>query len=753
MSESHVEPQASAAVSSSRPSYAGAIGWLLYPIAFFLRLRTVDGVFNPFGTFPLATDSFHHLRRIRLTAMNFPHVPDFDRYVNFPTGAATHWPFGFDFIYAGIALATCPGPLDDGWIVAVACLLTPLIGALTPCIVYRVGLMYGGIRTALYAGLIVAAAEAVIVLTSVGYVDHHVFESFWTAVALWLWLPVLKDGDVTGRRAARAVFSGMAVGAGLICATTLPLLIPLFTGMFALFLWHARNDRKRLTALAFAGGLHWTGTALFLVPFVAARLAEPTGVNPALGLVWLAAMGLAALCLGATHELGRRSGESIGGARWWLAVWAGLALLALPRLAFREVADFTIYGLGHIVASDPWLATISESQPVFRSPLKSIFSGYTGLFFLFPLFLGWWAVRFRAAAPERLALTGLAGATFGLALLQWKFAGVFIVPFALLSAAAWEEMTVRLAERWDERTTRLALTAIFLALLLPGIHWRVTYVVLPGNVFVNLYPTLQWMEARTPRTTPRGDAPTDYGVVADWNVGHWVVWYTGRPVVSSPLGHTPPMRIGIRDGAAMLASPPDTAVALMNARRMRYVLIAPLLLDDTLGNANWDERTGRARPLPPDPGAALSRSLYAFLLLGDAVPGEHPEGAALRGFRLVHEDRLKVTYDGVSGRYPAAKVFEYVAGARLRGQVAPGEAVSIAARIRTDAGREFDYLDIVKADEKGNFECRLPYAQGKQAFSDVSAVTPYRVTIRGREFRVVANEQDVLQGRPARQEQ
>lgn len=161
----------------------------------------------------------------------------------------------------------------------------------------------------------------------------------------------------------------------------------------------------------------------------------------------------------------------------------------------------------------------------------------------------------------------------------------------------------------------------------------------------------------------------------------------------------------------------------MNDRRMRYVLIAPLLPGDTLGNANWDERTGRAKPLPPNPGEALNRSLFAFLLLGD----------------------------GVLERYPAAKVFEYVKGARLRGQLEPGEAVSIAARIRTDAGREFDYVDVVKAYEKGTFECRLPRT-GKQAFSDVSAATPYRVTIRGREFRVIANEQDVLQGRPARPE-
>lgn len=130
MTETPAESPSSETVSPAPlPSFAAAVGWLLYPLAFFLRLRTVDGVFNPFGTFPRATDSFYHLRRIRLTAMNFPHVPDFDRYVNFPTGAAIHWPFGFDFIYAAVARATCPGPLDDGWIIAVACLLTPCIGS------------------------------------------------------------------------------------------------------------------------------------------------------------------------------------------------------------------------------------------------------------------------------------------------------------------------------------------------------------------------------------------------------------------------------------------------------------------------------------------------------------------------------------------------------------------------------------------------------------------------------------------------
>jgi dolichyl-diphosphooligosaccharide--protein glycosyltransferase len=754
MTETPVEsPSPTTVGPAPLPSYAGAVGWLLYPIAFLLRLRTIDGVFAPFGTFPLATDSYYHLRRIQLTAWNFPHVPDFDRYVNFPAGAATHWPFGFDFLYAAIARATCPGALDDGWIIAVACLLTPLIGALTPCVAYRIGLLYGGIRAGVFAGLIVAAAEVVIIQTSIGYIDHHVFESFWMAVALWLWLPALKDGDVAGRRAIRVVLSGAAVGAGLICATVLPLLVPLFAGMFGVLLWRARHDRGRLTALMFAGGLHWTGTALFLAPFVATRLAEPTGVNPSIGLVWAAAFGLSGSCLAAAFGLKRRNGGR--GDFGWLVVWAALAVFVVPRLAFGEIGAFLVYGLGHVVASDPWLAAIAESQPVFRAPLANVFSGYTGVIFAFPVLLGWWVLRAREAAPERLALTVLAGATFALAMLQWKFAGLFIVPFAVLSGVALDELSGWLAERWPEQAgaARVGVLAAVVALILPGIHYRVTYVVMRGDRFVNLYPTLQWMDLRTPRTSATGAAASDYGVVTDWDVGHWVIWFAGRPVVTSPLGHTLPMRIGIRDGAAMLVAPPPAAVGLMETRRMRYVLVTPMNLGNLLETAFWDERTGKTRPFPADPNLILGRSFYAALALADSVPGDRPEASGLRRFRLVHEDPEKTAFDGVAVPLPVARLFELVAGAVIRGKAAPGEVVKITARIRTDAGREFDYVDVVRADANGDFECRLPYAQGKQAFSGVAAVTPYRVTIQGKESRFTASEQDVLEGRPARAEQ
>ncbi len=99
---------------------------------------------------------------------------------------------------------------------------------------------------------------------------------------------------------------------------------------------------------------------------------------------------------------------------------------------------------------------------------------------------------------------------------------------------------------------------------------------------------------------------------------------------------------------------------------------------------------------------------------------------------------------------PAAKVFEYVAGARLRGRIGPNGEVRVQTRLRSETGREFDYFDLVRADAQGNFECILPYAQGKQAFSDVVAIAPYTVTAGGGVARFEVTEAQVLAGGNAR---
>ena len=52
-----------------------------------LRLQPMDDIVREEAIYLGGTDPLYHVRRIILTVRNYPHVPQFDYYVNFPHGA------------------------------------------------------------------------------------------------------------------------------------------------------------------------------------------------------------------------------------------------------------------------------------------------------------------------------------------------------------------------------------------------------------------------------------------------------------------------------------------------------------------------------------------------------------------------------------------------------------------------------------------------------------------------------------------
>ncbi len=715
---------------------------LLYLLAFVVRLSNLGGVITSFGVFPISTDSFYHLRRIQAAVADGLRVPDFDYYVNFPVGASVNWPFGFDWLYAAVAralyaLTQGAGLPDDGWTTAVACFLTPLLGAATPGLTYLVAARLAGGGAGLAAGLMVAWLPCVWVVCAVGYVDHHVFESL--CMALYLWAVIREDA-----RPRHGLAAGLTMAVGLLCATTLPLLIgfhALVTAGWLIPRWReadARGARWRASLWA------WLGLLVPLTPFAATRLAEPNGVNPALATAWGAAFLAAGATLGAyAWRAGAR--PALG----WAAAWALLGVGVLPRLALGEVWRFAQYGIAHIGAADPWLATIFESQPLLSQSFLDITNNYTAFLWLLPL--AWALVLARAWRGDALAwaLLSLSVLASGLALLQLKFSGLFAPPFAVVIGLALHELAARLgaAAGWLARLQRplpIGLAALALAPAIVFTLGAPVYIVSPAGAFVDADPTLRWLAVHTPATSRRGDQPQDYAILCDWTPGHWVIGVAGRPTIASPLGHTAPLREGIRDAAAMFALPPAESLPLLDARRARYILVTPMSPQAVARDAAWDPKT-RAFARREDWNEQMKRSLYARLVADEAIP---QGDAALTQMRLVYESDVETDYPLFTQPHAAAKVFERVPGAVIAGQTTPGARVQISTRIRTYFRREFDYVDETTADAQGRFERRVPYAQQTSPVATLAAIAPYRVATPEGDYTAVAAEADVVTGRP-----
>lgn len=728
--------------------------WLfLYPLAFILSLDHIFGIFTLFGVFPRSTDSYYHLHRIMLTIENYPHVPDYDSYLNFPDGALTFWPYGFDIIYATFAKLLTGGHPDQWWTMALCSLLTPLIWSFVPCFIYLMGTTLGSSRIGLWAAILIAIYN--IDYHSVGYIDHHIFETFWLSVYLLVYLRAITYQDWWRARYC-ALLSGMAITAGLLCTTVLPLLIPVHAALVLSQLireWSNKQERQRILSL----NLYlWTALVITLTPFVATHIAEPTAINPALSVSWLVALlvGLliAAITFKDSYKVNNDCETSLKKHSW--SVLTTLLVLAtfltIPNLKLVEITKFIVYGIEHIYKADPWLASIQESQSPFLFNQDLVLSIYSGFIFLWPLILVWALFTGWRRSTARWTVAVLALLATVPACLQMKFVMFLITPYTIVLGLfiyeifTWLKLPLPLGEPSPTIKLRIgqliaiSLLILLLSPLLATFTLRYNIVDSDGR-FLNLYPTFKWLKEHSPTTSRLGKDLSDYSVVAHWGSGHWLVFFSQRPVVASPLGHNTTLRAAIRQGSAMLMKSPQEALPLMEYHKVRYIIIAPQPTTKILQLAHWKEDTAQVEPY--NETTAIDNSLFSYLT-NDGLPDRNP---LLHYFRLVHESPSGINFPG-SDR-PYAMLFERVKGAEITGQAKPNSTVRISLQVNTLRGRKFFYYEKVQSDANGNFNLRVPYAVGVQRYSEVYIKTPYIIQNEDQTIKLNVTESDVLTGK------
>jgi asparagine N-glycosylation enzyme membrane subunit Stt3 len=221
-------------------------------------------------------------------------------------------------------------------------------------------------------------------------------------------------------------------------------------------------------------------------------------------------------------------------------------------------------------------------------------------------------------------------------------------------------------------------------------------------------------ELRSLREHASGRAPR--AVMAPWQLGHAIQYYSGLPVVATPFG-TDLGPDGMRDLAAFYYAPdPAAAEELLRRRGVGYVLLqnpyedvasafelAPAGTPPVLRIERDWVNGPRLRDLP-----AARNNLPGWLwqLTGTPRPGTRE---ALEGYRLLHETP--------GGR---EKLFEVVDGARLQYTGAsPGQPVVASTTLVTNQGRSVSWSTASKPGPDGSGTLRLPYATG--ANGDVQA--------------------------------
>ena len=756
-------PVAAAQTSSERrPSLAGRMALpVVLGLALAIRFLNYPGVFHGGEVYLFGTDSYAHLRRIWLCVLHYPIVPWYDPYVNFPAGATSIWPFGFDLLLATIARIASPGAPVLRSVEAASAVTIPFLGLVSIGLAARAARTIGGAWAGILAAVILAFLPAHILPTRLANVDHHVME---LAVLAWLaarWLDAARKPSAARRVATEtglllalsfAFWSGAHLFAVILSAGFV-------AGSAAAAARGARDPdlegaQRRFLGIAAAASI----PLVALSPY--GRTGQFTLINvswfhPAFLLATLAVLALIQKALARVTSLPAPQRLRV---LFALLVTGGVAfgsVLLAPR-----ILPFFGQTIAYVRGVDPQARLAAEAQPFSAFPVRFLLHFFSlGVLLSLPAL----ALLLRRIDRARATLAGWFLVTLVLAALQPVRLGSY---FGMLLAVT---LAAAAADAWRARGLGRAAAAILvLCALLPGameLRVRRDVETLDGNPwFLAVEEGLLWLRESTPPTRGWEDTRVrpDYGVLAQWSYGNWINHLARRPSVANPFSSAPWHLAGFADSIRfMIAENEAGADRIVRARRVRYVMATPILhtylpLAASVKAPTALHATGEGKDVRYTPAffRLVGNRLTLFDGTGNFAAGRAPI-PALGHYRLVFEGSRNTSAvytpegDGVPTPPEIAyvKIFERVEGARLRGSARPLSRVSASLEGVTNQGRRFTWTTQARADTRGVFEVRVPYATARARAREVGAAGPCVVSVGGRSVPVEIDEPTVRKGR------
>ncbi|MEE9166824.1 MAG: hypothetical protein V3U24_05100 [Candidatus Neomarinimicrobiota bacterium] len=678
-------------------------------------------------------DASYHLRRVELIVQNFPSIPLFDSYINHPHGAHIIWPPLYDLFLAALwsIISLVPGFFSP---LQLLVFIPPLLMVVTCGVIYRMGLRLWPKRKWLACGaaLIPALLPTTISYSYLGQLDHHAAEF----LVMILFLDSLSRAlaRVTENRDLRktirvSLLPGLYLGLGLLVQHGLLFLEALiFLTLLAIY-WKERKDVWGLgiaiNAIACIVILplgifsHFQGVPLAHTHFGGFQpwvVAEATLFYTTLWLIMSRA------------KLSGKYRTSIISASVMMTLVVGVYL-------WRETVAGAQYVLG---AWSGWQSHIGESQSLLSLPLSDVASQVSmqisWLVLILPV--GWWLLY----RQRRLLLLVATLMFVVMGSLQMRYLPYLALLLGLMVALAVEY----LMDRWGKAVTGPVLALVISAGYYPSIQGigekDITY-----NLLTQLHPVLEWLRSNTPPTShyENPTTPAEYGVLAEWSLGHYIQYYGHRPALADNFGeHASDLR---RLREFFLARNNKTAWKILDENKVRYVLTRDLVgtfqsvvqenqVEQYVTGASLRGKSMRRINFSPEMfPTVLYRLTWRY---GGAVMDRrgtyHPP---LERLRLVAESPGKDEQTEGGPEIALVKLYEYVPGCQVEVSGLPSSGdVMIQGIVHTPYERWFPYIQLARSDSRGNLALTVPYS------TDKDKGIPYidRYTLRsGEESRLI----------------
>ena len=722
-------------------------------------------------------DSLYHMRRLERALEEGLPVAGEDPFLNFPRGSAIPWPPYYTYVLYGILAPWTPAA-EEGREARHAFLelnvarIPVVFGVLTALLAAWAAGLLAGPRAALLAGLLQAFTLGSIQYSRQGNGDHHAFVSLLLTGVMLALARGLQRGVLEDRR--RSAWSGAVVGAlvglalGVWVGALMYVLVLQLVLAWLLFL-NARRELPGLPALGIA--LHGTAT-LVLLPAV---LDSPWRQDWPWMVVNLSWFHLVHLTLGALVFFPllwlNRGGTSWRRYPWILGVVLALlgALIWLlpvgPGLGIRE-------GFEWVSRENRFMATIRESMPLFGEDAEpGAFVRYLG-WTAWAAPLAWLGAAVRCIRRRELALIPWVVAfppLFVQALLQRRFADPLSPLLAVLVAWGVVECARGLANssrgRWTSSRRVAALTWLSVpvlailshgsAVVLPVIRESLregTARRTPAEIrSLGMHRMHRWLRKNSPDRA-------DYGVLANWGMGHSIEWTAERPTLATNFGtYVGPE--GFRSALNfLLAEDEAQAEAILERERARYIIVG----------CDWSHRAAKqvAKVFPERSSryfmGSESQAVHiqpAWLSTMGAramFGGRRPTGIGVlkephfEFLRLVHVSPVPDPAPALSQESgPAASgwIWEHVPGALLTSHGTPGEELVVDIPLRYPRAKyELRFENRAEVGADGQVRLRVPYSTlERNGDGLVRGQASWK--LGGRSGLLSVSERDVLEGR------
>jgi asparagine N-glycosylation enzyme membrane subunit Stt3 len=741
---------------------AAALAWLP---------RSVEGLahrYEPGGAawFSIDPDGLYHARRVERAIVEGS-VAETDPRIAFPGGAAIPWPPYYDAALAAALGPFAPHGEDERWRwVEHATASAPrILGVLAVLLVALASWRVGGVLAAAVAAPTVALCHASINYSVLGTGDHHAWIAMLAVALLGLASEALRPASLASRPRSAALGTAIGAVAGLMIGSWVAALLALLPVQLALGWMLFRRAREPLPGIGALGLAVHASCALVLLPAI---LSSPWRAELPWIVVNLSWFHLAYLAAGALAfvplvalERSRLASGTAPARRYPFAVAAVLGAAALAAWALdlapaRGIAE----GFAWVSRADRFMDAVLESRPLVGGRAESgvlfLALGYGVLALPFA-----WAFVARDAFVRRrdelVPWVVAAALLLPQALLQRRFADAFAAPMAVVLGLGAAKLAL------GGRRRSLAILAVALALLaqMPSARasWRriqggerERWVGSPIDAVNGERRALEWIRARS-------DGSDAWSVLAHWDRGHAIEFVARAPSVATNFGSYVGLESYRDPPAYFLDELPSRARAILERRRVRYVLVPATIVTVVPSMCRVVDPSLAQRYVAPAPGggSTLKPEWYATVggrLLVGGVPLA-PDGALvgeetgpIDHLRLVHvsRERNSRVLDPITGLpFPAAAVWEHVAGAVVEARGTPGERLELELDVAFEGARyRLPWRASAVAGPGGVARVRLPYSTVEPNGDGVPQSARWR--FRGREGELLVPESAVLEG-------